>query len=430
MSFVTQLKRPLIALIDRAAQRVANRVVSALEPRLPAAATPPRLLYQSFHDLLHAQRSVELSRMPKPARVLLSAGCSGTWYFDWITQWYGAVDRHIGIERYLPKPDGLPSNVEWVAASVATMPEVAGATIDLVFSGQNIEHLFGEDVVGFLLESARVLRPGGHLVVDSPHREIANVLNWSMAEHTIEYTPAEARELVTLAGFDVTSLRGVWLCRDPDTGVVLPLDPYASGASADEIVKRVQLAARYPEDAFIWWLEARRTERAPDADALRRRHAAIFAVAWPERCQRFVSAVGERQQDGSRRIVSAAAGTSGHLLGGPYMPFAAGRYDVTFSLRRGGTVLAPDTVVAVVEATADGNEPRLARREVRANELNPGCWTPIALAFDVAELRWVGQLCVYSAGVDALAVDTAVAVDDRGTAVWPPLALQSASGTR
>jgi hypothetical protein len=81
-------------------------------------------------------------------------------------------------------------------------------------------------------------------------------------------------------------------------------------------------------------------------------------------------------------------------------------------------------VVAVVEATADGNEPRLARREVRANELNPGCWTPIALAFDVAELRWVGQLCVYSAGVDALAVDTAVAVDDRGTAVWPPLALQ------
>src|SRR6185436_1007287 len=139
-----------------------------------------------------------------------------------------------------------PANVEWIASSVADMDTVAGGSVDLVFSGQNIEHLFGDGVPGFLLESARVLHPGGHLVIDSPHREIANLLVWSMNEHTIEFTPDEAAELVTLAGFDVTSLRGVWLCRDPDTGAPLPLDPYASGASSDEILRRVQLAARHP----------------------------------------------------------------------------------------------------------------------------------------------------------------------------------------
>jgi hypothetical protein len=93
--------------------------------------------------------------------VLLSAGAAGTWYFEWITQWYGAVERHIGIERYLPRPDVLPANVEWITSSVADMDTVAGGSVDLVFSGQNIEHLFGDGVPGFLLESARVLRPAG-----------------------------------------------------------------------------------------------------------------------------------------------------------------------------------------------------------------------------------------------------------------------------
>jgi SAM-dependent methyltransferase len=404
---------------------VARRLVP---PDAPAAAPPPAppALPGSFHDFLHAQRSIELSRMPRPANVLLSAGCSGSWYFDWIAQWYGPVERHVGIERYLPKPDVLPPNVEWIASSVDHMPEVADASVDLVFSGQNIEHLFGDGVPGFLLECARVLRPGGHLVVDSPHREIANLLLWSMNEHTIELTPDEATELVGLAGFDVTSLRGVWLCRDPDTGAALPLDPYQWAVSGEEIVRRVQLAARHPDDAFIWWLEARRSERAPDADRLRARHADIFRVAWPERIRRLLTEVGERRHEDGRLVVAAPPGTRGYLLFGPYMPFAAGRYTVRFPLRRDDASLAGDTVVAVLDALADGaDDPSIARREIRAGELPPGRWTDLELAFDLPALRWTGQLRVYSTGVDGLQADAAIVVDDRGSPVWPPLALTS-----
>jgi SAM-dependent methyltransferase len=414
-------ERPLGRLADAIAWRVAARLGDGPpEPTGPPAAAA---LYPSFHDFLHAQRSVELSRMPKPARVLLSAGCSGVWYFDWMARWYGPVERHVGVERFLPRPDALPATVEWIASSVAAMPGVADGSVDLLFSGQNVEHLFGDDLVGFLLEAARVVRPGGHLVMDSPHREIVNLLVWSMNEHTIEFTPEEARALVELAGFDPTSLRGVWLCRDPDDGAALPLDPFAAALPADEVLRRVQLAARHPEHAFIWWLEARRAARAPDADELRRRHAEIFRVAWPERCRRFKSEVGETRHEDGRRIVATAPGTKGFLLFGPYMPFAAGSYEVTFRLRRGGVALPADTVVAVLDALADGGgDPTLGRRELRAADLPAGRWTEQRLAFRSPELRWTGQLRVYSVGADALAVDTAVEVDDRTTAVWPSLA--------
>jgi SAM-dependent methyltransferase len=303
------------------------------------------------------------------------------------------------------------------------MPEVADGSVDLVFSGQNIEHLFGDGVVGFLTECARVLRPGGYLVIDSPHREIANLLPWSMAEHTIEFTPAEACALVELAGFDVTSVRGIWLCRNPDTRAILPLDPFTTGVSSDDIVLRVQLAARHPDDAFIWWLEARRTERSPDVDAIRRRHAEIFRVAWPERYRRFLSQVGEQRHEDGRRIVATRVGTAGYLLCGPYMPFAAGRYDARLALRRDGAPFDADAIVAVIDAYADGGqEPCLARREIRGSDLPPGRWTAFDLGFEVPTLRWPGQLRVYSPGIDGLAVDMDVEIDDRDTAVWPPLA--------
>src|SRR5262245_19236751 len=116
------LRRTMSGVLRRAGVR---------SPEEPTAPPPPALLYRSFHDLLHAQRSVELSCMPKPADVLLSAGCSGSWYFDWIAQWYGPVGRHIGLERFLPKPDVLPANVEWMASSVACMTAVPDRSVDL-----------------------------------------------------------------------------------------------------------------------------------------------------------------------------------------------------------------------------------------------------------------------------------------------------------
>ena len=79
------------------------------------------------------------------ARTVLSVGASGAWYFDWFDRAYGAVERHIAVEAFLPRPDELPENVEWLAADLAGPDGVASVdsgSVDLVFSGQNIEHLW------------------------------------------------------------------------------------------------------------------------------------------------------------------------------------------------------------------------------------------------------------------------------------------------
>jgi hypothetical protein len=118
--------------------------------------------------LQHHSRVALLRGMTPGAQRLLSAGCGGTWHFDWIEETYGHVPEHLGIEYYASKPDQLPDNVTWIANTVSDMSAVADASCDLVFSGQNLERLWAEEMSGFLLEAARVVRLGGHLVVDSP----------------------------------------------------------------------------------------------------------------------------------------------------------------------------------------------------------------------------------------------------------------------
>ncbi|MDA8049333.1 MAG: methyltransferase domain-containing protein [Rhodospirillales bacterium] len=162
---------------------------------MPPAA-PPAL---DLNLMLHTARGARLGAMPPGAERMLSAGCSGLWYFEWNEKRYGRVAEHIGIEYYSAKPDGLPANVTWIANSVANMTDIADRSCDLVFSGQNIERLWPDEIAGFLLESARVLRPCGHLVIDSPSRTLTAALNWSHPEHTIELNLQEiARRAVIL----------------------------------------------------------------------------------------------------------------------------------------------------------------------------------------------------------------------------------------
>jgi len=117
--------------------------------------------------MLHSQRHARLEQVGFKGGVVLSAGCSGGWDLDWIEQTLGPLKRHIGVEYYSPRPAELPENVEWIKNTVGNMEDVPSDSVDLVFSGQNLEHLWVEEMVGFLCEANRVLRRGGQLVIDS-----------------------------------------------------------------------------------------------------------------------------------------------------------------------------------------------------------------------------------------------------------------------
>ncbi len=375
--------------------------------------------------LLHELRGLELTRMPSISGTMLSAGCSDRYYFDWITSTYGPVRKHIGLELYLPKPDDLPANVEWIVRSVSDMAGVADGSVELLFSGQNFEHLFGDDAVDFLLECHRVVNTGGWLVIDSPNRDIARSLNWTQPEHTIEFTPDEARELLTLAGFDVARIRGVWLCRepsddphDPAAGRLYELWPaYGDEPDIREIVRRTVLATERPELSFIWWAEAKRADRDPEIAALRRRHAEIFAHAWPERMQRLQHSVGVRVDSDGAPVVRTALGEYGHAQFGPYMPFSPGRYAARLHLRRVGR--APDGVLATIDACDAAGTTVLASRDLTADDLPDGDWTTQVVEFETTTLVWGGQLRVLTTGAAKLEVRLAVDLDEHGTPIAP-----------
>ncbi|KAA2259536.1 methyltransferase domain-containing protein [Solihabitans fulvus] len=92
--------------------------------------------------------------------------------------------------------------------NLADLP-VRSSSVDVVANFQVIEHLWSQE--GFLAECARVLRPGGRLLVTTPNR-----LTFSPGRdtplnpfHTRELAPNELAELLRGAGFRVELLAGL-----------------------------------------------------------------------------------------------------------------------------------------------------------------------------------------------------------------------------
>ncbi|MBB3149460.1 SAM-dependent methyltransferase [Phyllobacterium trifolii] len=374
-------RRLVTATHESAPPSPATEAASAL------ATTAPSL---NVNFLLHHSRGALLRGMPSGAHRLLSAGCAGNWYFDWIEETYGRVPEHLGIEYYMPKPEGLPDNVTWITNTASDMSAVENASCDLVFSGQNLEHLWPEEVSGFLLEAARVLRPGGHLVVDSPNRLLTAPLNWSHPEHTIELTLDEVTALMRLAGFEITASYGVWLCRDPRTGEVLPFDPNQP-TPGWSVTERLIIARDRPEESFIWWIEGVRRDRTPNAAATHAMMAELFAKHWPERVQRLVVPAGRRlQQSLQGEWVEAAAGEGGIVIYGPYMPLRAGRHRVTWQLQPADGTHSP--MSAVCDVMVDGIAEPIARHEVQAGESH------VSLEFNLTDTTFGLQFRCASTG--------------------------------
>lgn len=370
-----------LAAMDAKLDRLAGDFV---QPGAPSVAAV------DVNLMLHQARGAMLRGMPPGARRLLSAGCAGAWYFDWIERCYGHVPAHLGIEFYTPEPPGLPANVTWIASTAADMAAVADASCDLVFSGQNLEHLWGWEVAGFLIEAARVLREGGHLAVDSPNRAVTAPLNWSHPEHTVELTVPEIARLLELAGFDVTRQAGLYLCRDPRTGRMLPFDPNV--ADPDWSLTERLLAARdAPEHSLLWWLEGVRAARPPDRPAIEALLAEAYRAAWPERIQRLVVPAGRRieTRDGADWIVMAP-GETGVAFFGPYMPLRAGRHRIAFDIAADP---ATRGAFAVCDVCAGADATVLQSREV-----TPGMREAV-LEIELDALAFGGQFrCISTRG--------------------------------
>jgi SAM-dependent methyltransferase len=283
-----------------------------------------------FSQLLHQLRTNELALSERVIGTMISVGCNGSYYFDWIHANLGAPTKHLGLEFYLPKPVALPQNVEWIQNTAGNMSAVDDQCADLVFAGQTVEHLWADEFSGFILESARVLKSGGRLIIDSPNEEITEALVWNHPEHTIELRPADIIALLNHAGFDIVKSIGHWLCRDPSNQELIALRPDDADANWT-VERRISLGRSDPSRCFSWWIEARRSERLPNASAVWRGVAEMWQTYYRRRVRRMMQSQStERFLRSGRQWAIGPAGWNGALVFGPRCPLRPGQYLICF----------------------------------------------------------------------------------------------------
>jgi SAM-dependent methyltransferase len=346
-----------------------------------------------LNKVFHECRTANLREIDATGKTFVSIGANGSWYFDWIQNNCGDPKRHIGVEYYMDKPEGLAGNVEWVANTAGHMPDVESESADIVFSGQNIEHLWKKDILGFLTESHRILKPDGLLVLDSPNRDITAAYGIPHPEHLIEFSVADMRELLMLAGFDIKSCKGLYLCRDPRSGAMLPY------ATDDEdppfsVVDPCVSGTALPEHSYLWWIHATRGRGEPDVKRLSAAIDKCWEIAWPERMQRMQSNVGTYAEDDGIGTVQSVGGESGALLFGPYAPIDPGKYRSTVWIKLLSNA-ADDEMVAQTDVVTRGVTVAV-RQDIAAKDLSTSRYTPVSLEFELSEMHFGFQCRLFS----------------------------------
>ena len=88
-------------------------------------------------------------------------------------------------------------------------------SVDLVWSGESVEHIPQDAGRKMLKEAFRVLKPGGFLCLDTPNRLVTEIhtrdagVEFIHPEHKIEYTPKQLTKMIKNAGFNITESRGI-----------------------------------------------------------------------------------------------------------------------------------------------------------------------------------------------------------------------------
>jgi SAM-dependent methyltransferase len=126
-----------------------------------------------------------------------------------------AEERHA-LYAYLSSSDTIETPngpVQYRYHSMVDLSQYPDGSFDLVFSGETIEHITGDDARKMLSEVHRVLAPGGWFCLDTPNRRATELMmgpgRLSNPDHELEYTDAELRALLGDAGFEIVGAYGL-----------------------------------------------------------------------------------------------------------------------------------------------------------------------------------------------------------------------------
>ncbi|PQM50448.1 class I SAM-dependent methyltransferase [Mycolicibacter virginiensis] len=189
------------------------------------------------HEVVYQQLAPRCS-----GREVLEAGFGEGYGADLIA---GVAQRVIGVDyddSAVAHVRARYPRVEAVQGNLAELP-LPDAAVDVVVNFQVIEHLW--DQGQFIAECARVLRPGGLLMVSTPNR-----ITFSPGRdtpinpfHTRELNAAELTELLVEGGFVMDGMFGVF--HGP---ALAEMDARHGGSIIDAQIARAVADAPWPAD--------------------------------------------------------------------------------------------------------------------------------------------------------------------------------------
>jgi SAM-dependent methyltransferase len=113
-----------------------------------------------------------------------------------------------------PEVERVPTErgpVEYLYQSMTTLRPVADSSVDLVYSGQSIEHVSRADAATVYSEVLRVLKPGAVFALDTPNARVTRLQQDELIDpdHEHEYTHRELSGDLAAAGFEVVAACGL-----------------------------------------------------------------------------------------------------------------------------------------------------------------------------------------------------------------------------
>jgi 2-polyprenyl-3-methyl-5-hydroxy-6-metoxy-1,4-benzoquinol methylase len=143
-----------------------------------------------------------LSRWIDPNEAVLDIACDRGYF----SRWVHASERWASDVRDMR--GSLPADVRFVHASGLELEsKVGGQRFGTIFMSNYLEHLFSRDVVVEQLRvAARLLRPGGHVIVLQPNIRFVGHRYWDFIDHHVALTDHSLVEAAELASLRTVSL--------------------------------------------------------------------------------------------------------------------------------------------------------------------------------------------------------------------------------
>jgi SAM-dependent methyltransferase len=185
-------------------------------------------LHSELGTSIHESRSRFVKALPRAKRIVdLGGSCQASrrgamvelgypYAFDLLT----IVDlpdreRHAlyrsegGQETETVRTERGP--VEYLYQSMTTLRPIADEAVDLVYSGQSIEHVTRADARIVYEEVLRVLKPGAVFALDTPNARVTRLQQDAFIDpdHRHEYTSQELAQDLRTAGFEILEAWGM-----------------------------------------------------------------------------------------------------------------------------------------------------------------------------------------------------------------------------